>query len=305
MGDKLEPYPIRRADNPAERVPDHVVKSNKLLRDREGGIWIGTDGVGTPPRVGWQGGDFQQRRRPLGQHRLQPFRGSRRQHLVCQREGTGPLSKAVRLHPSGQQGPSSEITKSVLASTDGSVWVAASEGVTRWKDGRLSVFRKDHGMPDIGGQSLFAGQSRTRLGEHYMADSPISTATDSSPSKVSPATTSFRSRGTRQAISGFRAPKVLRGFKNDRLVENIPWTALGREHRAQGVVADRGGVWLGFWVDGGVLYFKDGKVRETYTTADGLGAGHVSSLRLDRDGALVGGDQTADSAGSRMAASVR
>ena len=35
-----------------------------------------------------------------------------------------------------------------------------------------------------------------------------------------------------------------------------------------------------------MLYFKDGKVRETYSTADGLGKGHVSGLRLDRDGAL-------------------
>ena len=52
------------------------------------------------------------------------------------------------------------------------------------------------------------------------------------------------------------------------------------------VIADDGGVWLGFWVDGGVLYFKDGKVRETYSTADGLGKGHVSGLRLDRDGAV-------------------
>ena len=35
-----------------------------------------------------------------------------------------------------------------------------------------------------------------------------------------------------------------------------------------------------------MLYFKDGKVRTTYTSADGLGKGHVAGLRLDRDGAL-------------------
>ena len=49
---------------------------------------------------------------------------------------------------------------------------------------------------------------------------------------------------------------------------------------------DQGGVWLGFWHDGGVLYFKDGQVRASYTAADGLGKGHVAGLRLDRDGAL-------------------
>ena len=35
-----------------------------------------------------------------------------------------------------------------------------------------------------------------------------------------------------------------------------------------------------------MLYFGDGKVRESYTPADGLGEGPVAALRLDRDGAL-------------------
>src|SRR5881394_999601 len=36
--DKLAPYPIR--------LPDSIIRSNKILRDREGGIWIGTNGAG-------------------------------------------------------------------------------------------------------------------------------------------------------------------------------------------------------------------------------------------------------------------
>ena len=75
-------------------------------------------------------------------------------------------------------------------------------------------------------------------------------------------------------------------FLNGRFVENFPWPALGRQQQAKVVVADEGGVWLSFWQDGGVLYFKDGKVRATYTSAEGLGKGHVSGLRLDRDGAV-------------------
>ncbi len=38
--------------------------------------------------------------------------------------------------------------------------------------------------------------------------------------------------------------------------------------------------------DGGVLYFKDGQVRASYSPAEGLGKGHVPGLRLDGDGAL-------------------
>src|SRR5208283_4226644 len=50
--------------------------------------------------------------------------------------------------------------------------------------------------------------------------------------------------------------------------------------------AKPGGVWLGFWDEGGVLYFEDGQVRASYTAASGLGEGRVADLRLDRDGTL-------------------
>src|SRR5258707_461544 len=46
-----------------------------------------------------------------------------------------------------------------------------------------------------------------------------------------------------------------------------------------------GGLWLGFF-QGGVAYFKDGRVRASYGTADGLGEGYVKDLRLDPDGTL-------------------
>ena len=50
--------------------------------------------------------------------------------------------------------------------------------------------------------------------------------------------------------------------------------------------SEQGGVWLGFWRDGGVSYFKDRQLRASYTAANGLGKGDVPGLQLDRDGAL-------------------
>ena len=47
----------------------------------------------------------------------------------------------------------------------------------------------------------------------------------------------------------------------------------------------QGGLWLGFYL-GGVAYFKDGQVRASYASADGLGEGRVDDLQLDRDGTL-------------------
>ena len=86
-------------------------------------------------------------------------------------------------------------------------------------------------------------------------------------------------------LSGNRGLSHLR---DGHLIEHFPWSALGRHQQAKVIVFDRerGGLWLSFWNDGGVEYFKDGQVRASYTAADGLGKGHVPGLRLDRDGAV-------------------
>jgi len=71
------------------------------------------------------------------------------------------------------------------------------------------------------------------------------------------------------------------------MVERIPWANLGRKDSAMALLAGPvpGALWLGF-SQGGVAYFKDGKVRESYTRVDGLGEGIVTSLSLDSDGTL-------------------
>ena len=70
-------------------------------------------------------------------------------------------------------------------------------------------------------------------------------------------------------------------------VERIPWARLGRKDWAMALLAGPvpGGLWLGF-SQGGVAYFKDGKVRQSYSSRDGLGEGIVTSLSVDSDGTL-------------------
>jgi signal transduction histidine kinase len=80
--------------------------------------------------------------------------------------------------------------------------------------------------------------------------------------------------------------KGLSHLAGTRLVETFPWSALRRTQQAKVIVAARGGVWLSFWKDGGVEYFRDGRLEASYSVADGLGLGHVPDIRLDRDGAL-------------------
>ena len=71
------------------------------------------------------------------------------------------------------------------------------------------------------------------------------------------------------------------------MVQQFPWASLElRGSLSMPLATDRHeGLWLGSW-NGGVVYFKDGRVRASYTAKDGLGAGRVNSLKLDPDGTL-------------------
>ena len=48
----------------------------------------------------------------------------------------------------------------------------------------------------------------------------------------------------------------------------------------------RGGIWIGFF-PGGLKYFKDGKVRNSYSASEGLGKGQVKDIRIWPDGTLL------------------
>jgi signal transduction histidine kinase len=76
-------------------------------------------------------------------------------------------------------------------------------------------------------------------------------------------------------------------LQDARLAEQVPWTTVGGKGVASALAGDptRGGIWLGF-LQGGLAYLKDGKIRTTYTAADGLGEGRVNRIRFDRQGTL-------------------
>jgi len=76
-------------------------------------------------------------------------------------------------------------------------------------------------------------------------------------------------------------------FLKGAVVEQVPWSKLGGNVTASAVIPDpmRGGLWLGFF-QGGLVHFKDGQVRASYGKNEGLGAGRVMDLQLNRDGTL-------------------
>ena len=65
-------------------------------------------------------------------------------------------------------------------------------------------------------------------------------------------------------------PRLFR-LRGEVVVQQIAWTDLGHKDPASALVADpsRGGLWIGFGL-GGVAYFTDNQVRESYAATEGL-----------------------------------
>ena len=283
--DKVESYPIRSAINPNRLLPDRDVNSNKLLRDRDGGIWIGTVERGLIHLHHGRTDVFT---------RSDGLSGDVILSLFEDREGsvwsasTGGLDRFRELPVSTvsvRQGLSSDATQAVLAANDGSIWIGAHDGLTKWKNGQTTIYRKGTGLPDDSPQSLFQDNRGriwvfTRRGLAYLTDGRFVAA------NIVPSEQVYSITGDKTGNLWLSGDRGLSHILEGDLVEHFAWSELGRRQQAKVVLADQGGVWLSFWIDGGVLYFKDRQVRASYTAAGGLGGGPVTSLQFDRDGAL-------------------
>ena len=286
-GDKLESYPVRGSINSKVFLSDRDLDANRVLRDRDGGLWIGTVERGLIHVHHGRTDAFKKSDGLSGDVVLSLFEDREGNIWVSTTGGLDRFRELPVATVSVKQGLSSDATQTVLAATDRSIWVGAHEVLTRLQNGQATIFRKTNGLPDDMVQSLFQDDrgrfwASTRQGLAYFKDGRFI------------ASGAIRS-GEVHYITGDKAGnlwlsenKGLLHLRDGQLVEQIPWQVFGRHQQANVVLADReqGAVWLGFWVDGGVSYVKDGQARESYTTADGLGQGPVPDLRLDSDAAL-------------------
>lgn len=283
--EKIQAFAIRNAANPREVLADSSVKTNKLLRDREGGIWIGTDGLGL---IHVKDGKAE------GVARSSGLSGNIACALFEDREGNIWFSSDKGLDRfrkqfistlSVQSDETTDVTKSVLAAADGSMWVSTFDGITRWKDGLPARIGQQSPLLDGGGQSLFQDSAgriwvSTYGGLAYLQEDALV------PVAGQPGNEVASMSGDEAGNLWLSGPRGLAHFHGDKHLATVPWSQLGRRQQAKVLIADHGGVWMSFWQDGGVLFFKDGAVRAAFDSRMGLGAGHVSGLRLDSQHAL-------------------
>jgi len=291
-GDRLVPYPVPSITRPGERLPDRDVQSNRLLRDRDGGLWVATESQGLLHVKDGRTDAFTHADGLSGNISCALFEDHEGNIWYASEKGLDRFRKLPVTTFSTKQGMPDERTTSVLATKDGSVWAATSNGLARWKDGKLVVYGKADGLPDVHVHSQYQDADgrlwvSTKGGLAYFTAERF-VAVDGGPSDEV-----YSMTGDSEGNLWLAGNKGLAHLHRGLLVDNTPWSRFGHKSSAQVIVADRGGLWLSFWSPDGALYLKGGKVEATYLASPrGRNAPVVTGLRLDADGALwVGTDQ--------------
>ena len=274
-GENLKEYPIPGAVHP-----------NKLLRDREGALWIGTVDRGIIHVHHGRTDTFSRSDGLSGDVIFRLFEDREGNVWAATSGGLDRFRELPFTTISEKEGLSSNATQSVVAATDGSVWIGAQRGLTRWKNGQTTVFRKATGLPDDMLQSLYQDDggriwASTPHGLAYFQDGRFVHITGVGSGEV------HFMAGDKAGNLWLSKDHSLWHLREGRLVEQIPWSELGHDENASVIAADREqvGLWLGFW-GGGVSYFKDRQLRASYTARNGLAEGNVAGLQLDWEGAL-------------------
>jgi signal transduction histidine kinase len=298
---------------------DRRLTARTILRDHDGGLWIGTPDRGLL-HVHQGKTDVFERSDGLSSDFIEGFFEDREGDIwAATLDGLDRFRELAVPSISVNEGLSNANVKSVLAARDGSVWLGTADGLNRWNDGRITVYRRNKnaitqlskgplaasvlsrksdlaglasvreitgsGLPDDAIESLFQDFANriwvsTRRGIAFFENGHF-TPVNSVPGDV-------------HSIAGDHAGNIwvsqaesLFHLRGARVVEQIPWAKLGHPDGVRSLVFDplRSGLWLAFR-DGGVGYFKDGQVSASYTRADGLGDGHVRDLQLATDGTL-------------------
>ncbi|MBV8524561.1 MAG: hypothetical protein JOY71_20970, partial [Acetobacteraceae bacterium] len=277
-GEMIEPSPI------GANARSAVVRT--LLRDRSGGLWIGTADRGLLHVHQGRTDQFDRSDGLSGASVPALFEDREGSIWTATDEGLDRFRDLAIPTMTSKQGLPSDPVGAVLAARDGSVWISAVGGLSRWKNGQITVYRQRDGLPDKAPPGLMEDSRgriwvSTRVGFAYWEDGrfvPLRSGT-ARPFEL----IAEDPDGSLWVTEG---PGLLH-LRSNEVVERIALRALGYSDTVSFLTGDakRGGLWLGF-SHGGIAFFKDGQIREKYGTAEGLGAGMVTGVYPHPDGSI-------------------
>jgi signal transduction histidine kinase/ligand-binding sensor domain-containing protein len=280
-----------------------------LLRDRDGGLWIGSFGGGLLHIHQGITDVFTQSDGLSGDSIGTLFEDREGTIWVSTVDGLDRFREAPAAPYSVNQGVSNARITSVLASRDGSVWLGTVDGLTQWTDSHVTVYRAQIGQAALG-RRLHSSRSVHEMTDRGMPAGGLQSIFQDSRGRVWASTGERIGYLEHDRFVPIHSPPggLTRAIVEDHHgdvwiarrelglshvfhngdVEDIPWARLNIDKGpVSALAADplHGGLWLGFF-QGGVAYFADGQLRASYGAAEGLGKSRVSSLQVDRDGTL-------------------
>jgi PAS domain S-box-containing protein len=288
-------------------APARNVAGLRLLRDRDGGVWIGTEGAGVVHLHQGRAEVFSQ---------ADGLSGDLVSSLFEDREGDiwvatlGGLDRfrnyAVTTYAEREGLGTTPGWGSVVAGRDGNIWMGNKDGLRMWSHGKVTIYGRadDYKSPsrtvwsptrDVADPrlrsgvfvSVFADNAGRVLVSTPSAFGYMENSRFVSIKGVPVGVVSSIAQDKKGILSIAKPVQHLLRLSKDEAVQKISWASIGHGDGAQSLAADRstGGLWLGF-NEGGVAYFSDGQIKATYGRAEGLGSGKVSALHVETDGTV-------------------
>jgi len=262
-----------------------------MLRDRDGGLWIGTVSRGLVHVHEGRTDRFTHSDGLSGDHVIALLEGREGSLWVLTRDGLDRFREFAIPTISVSQGLSTSRVWSVLGARDGSVWVGSSDALHRLSNGQITVYPNGHGLGDYSGSLLEDDRGRilisTNRGLTCFSNGRFAPVNEQINGQVHSIVEDSDGRlwfsedsEGRQTIGQLLAGGV---------IERIPRSRLGLKESTIILSADpvRGGLWIG--AKDGLAYFKDGSVQKLYSGIDGLPRGDVNDVYVDGEGTVWAG----------------
>jgi signal transduction histidine kinase/ligand-binding sensor domain-containing protein len=265
--------------------PSRSQSTTALLRDRHGGLWVGTN-AGLVHQHEGRTDVFARSDGLSGDFASRFFEDREGNVWVATYDGLDRFREYAAVTLSVGQGLAGGVTTSVLADKDGSLWRNNHEStLQRLNAGRVATVR--NGLPERGLGSLLQD-----------AGGRICASTDSSVGclehdrfvpigGVPGGLVNAMVEDTDGTLWVTHWTLGLFRVSTSHEIQQIPWSTFGRDDSALRLAVDpvRGGLWLGFTL-GGIAHFDNGRVRVSYAVGNGLGKGRINELRVDREGTV-------------------
>ena len=221
-------------DGKAEAYPLPSVRPqfspNRLLRDRNGGLWIGTSDRGLLHLHQGRTDTFAQSDGLSGEYVGSFYEDREGSVWAATVNGLDRFRDVPVPTISVKQGLSNATVWSILAAKDGSVWVGTRDGLNKWHDGQITIYRKrGGGSPEDAMGSLFRDDRgriwvSTLQGIVYLengqfipvADVPGGVVRSFAGDEAGNLWISHQDQGLFRLLGG-------------KVVERIPWNGLGRK----------------------------------------------------------------------------